>query len=273
MAEPKIKGGYILLSRKLIESKIFDKPPLYLKVWVYLITKAQHKQYKDLKRGQLWTSIPEIMEACSWYKGFSKITPSKKRIFTIIDWLRNPYEGNDEGNDKETMIETMKGTHGMLVSIVNYNVYQTSKNYEGNDEGNDENSTKGLRREREGNNINKNDKNDKNEEEESKKESPPPKQHNYQIFKEHWNSKSRLKPIREITDKRRSKLKIRLKEFTEEEILEAIDKADKSDFCNGDNNRNWKITFNWLIENKDNLLKTLEGNYDNEKKSKGWDEL
>ncbi|MCR3760389.1 hypothetical protein KYB31_15535 [Clostridium felsineum] len=159
MKEPKIKGGYILLSRGLIESEIFKKPPLYLKVWIYLLSKAQHKDFKALKRGQLWTDIPEIQEACSWYVGYRKEKPSKKQIYTILEWLRNPYERDNEGTAKGTMIGTTKGTQGMLVNIDKYRFYQDSKNYEGNDEGNDERTAKELRREEQGNNINKNDKN------------------------------------------------------------------------------------------------------------------
>lgn len=162
MTEPLIPGGYILLSRKIIESEIFKKPPLYLKVWIYLLSKAQHKDYKQLKRGQLWTNIPEIQEVCSWYVGFRKETPSKKQIYTILEWLRNPYEQDNEKDTKETMIVTTKGTQGMLIYIVNFNHYQTSKNYEGNDEGNNEILMKELRKDDEGNNINKNDNNDNN---------------------------------------------------------------------------------------------------------------
>lgn len=65
MREPKISGGYVLLPRKIIDSEIINKPPLYLKVWIYLLQIAQHTDYKQLKRGQVRTSIPEIIEACS----------------------------------------------------------------------------------------------------------------------------------------------------------------------------------------------------------------
>jgi len=162
LAEPLIHGGYILLSRKLIESEIWFKPPLYIKVWIYLLSRAQHKEYKNLKIGELWTNVPEIQEACSWYVGFRKEVPSKKQIYSILGWLRNPHEEDNERNTKGTMIVTTKGTQGLLVTIENFNVYQTSKNYEGNNEGNNEKDTKELRREQEGNNINKNVKNDKN---------------------------------------------------------------------------------------------------------------
>ena len=166
--EPKIPGGYIFLSRKIIDSAIWGKPPLYLKVWVYLLSKAQHTDYKQLKRGQLVTSIPEIIKACSWHVGYRLESPSYKEVRSVIEWLkdpvgnisRNPYEGITKGNMKGSMIGTTKGTHGLLVTIDKYDYYQTPENYEGQHEGQDEGNTKDERRETEGHNINKNDKND-----------------------------------------------------------------------------------------------------------------
>lgn len=172
---PLIRGGYILLSRKLIESEIWNKPPLYLKIWVYLLSQAQHQDYKGLKRGQLWTSIPEIQDAMSYKVGFRIEKPSKKQVWSALEWMRGPSARSNTRNPceqlvnkttKEPMIETTKGTHGILVNIVNYGLYQDPKNYEGNNEGNNDGTMNGTRREREGNNINKNDKNDKNVQEE-----------------------------------------------------------------------------------------------------------
>lgn len=159
-----MNDGYILTSRKLLNSEIWSKPPLYIKVWMYLLLKAQHSDYKGLKRGQLITSIPEIQEACSYYVGYRKVTPSKKEVWGVINFLKNDKNGSDsrnphEGTTKGTMIVTTKVTQGMLVTICNYNDYQDPKNYEGNSEG----TTKELRREEQGNNINKNGKNDKND--------------------------------------------------------------------------------------------------------------
>lgn len=163
MKEPLIPGGYIFLSRKIIESEIWQKPPLYIKVWVYLLSKAQHKDYKNLKRGQLWTSIPEIQEACSWYVGFRKETPSKDQIYRIIDWLRKSYEQADEEGTTTSMITTTKATQGMLINIVNYDIYQSSENYERNAEQSNEKEMNATRTQRDANNINKNDKKEKNE--------------------------------------------------------------------------------------------------------------
>jgi len=64
-----------------------------------------------------------------------------------------------------------------------------------------------------------------------------------------------------INDKRKKAIKILLNEYTAEELLQAMDKIHISKFLQGDNKNNWQITFDWLI-NKSNLLKVLEGNYD-----------
>lgn len=163
MTEPLIPGGYIILSRKIIESEIWNKPPLYLKVWIYLLNKAQYSEYKSLKRGQLFTSIPEIQQNCFWYVGFRKVVPTKDQIFQVIEWLRTGCAHNAEGNAKATMIATMKATHGIVITIHNYGLYQDSKNYESNDDGNNEKTTKPPREQRQPDNINKNNKNNKND--------------------------------------------------------------------------------------------------------------
>ena len=64
-----------------------------------------------------------------------------------------------------------------------------------------------------------------------------------------------------INDKRKKAIKILLNEYTAEEILQAMEKIHISKFLQGDNKNNWQITFDWLIS-KSNLLKVLEGNYD-----------
>lgn len=165
----KIPGGYIVIARKIVESEIWNKPPLYLKVWVWLLRQAQHSKYKNLERGQLFTSIKEIQDAVSWHVGFRKERPTKDQIFQILDWLRKPDEGGNESNTGATMITTMKATHGMLVTIENYDYYQDSKNYDSNDVSNDEKVTKRTREQRQPDNINKNDNNDNNNKNEKNK--------------------------------------------------------------------------------------------------------
>ena len=156
-------NGYILISKAITDSDIWHKPPIYVKVWLYLLRSAMYANDGHLKRGQLFTSIQEIAEACSYHKGYQKVTPSKHEIYTVIEYLRKTDEGNDEGNTNVPMIVTTKVTHGMLVTICNYNKYQDPRFYEGNNESNNESNTNVTTRRQRVNNI-------KNEYKENKKE-------------------------------------------------------------------------------------------------------
>lgn len=162
--------GWIKVHRKIIESSIWDKPPLYLKVWMYLLLTAQHSQYKGLEPGQLVTSIPDIIEACKWHVGARIERPTRDQVFQIIDWLRKRSEGGNESNAKATMITTTKATQKMLINISNYGVYQESDEDESNGEGNGEKATKPPRKQRQPDNINKNVKNDKNDKKKDSKD-------------------------------------------------------------------------------------------------------
>ncbi|WP_449623195.1 hypothetical protein [Robertmurraya sp. Marseille-Q9965] len=163
MQEPKIPGGYINIARKIVDSEIWRKPPLYIKVWLYLLTKAQHSQYKSLRRGQLYTSIPEIIEACSWKVGYRKEKPRKDQVYQVIDWLRKNHENDYEEETKATMITTMKATQGLLITIDNYSYYQDAKNYESNRVSHNEEKMKENRKQQEPDNTNNNVKNGNNE--------------------------------------------------------------------------------------------------------------
>lgn len=63
---PRIPGGFILLSRRLVESEIMRKPPLYVKVWVWLLLKANYADRDGLLRGQLRTSIDQVRKAMAY---------------------------------------------------------------------------------------------------------------------------------------------------------------------------------------------------------------
>ena len=134
MGKPKIEGGYILEARKQLESSIMDRPPLDAKLWSWMKLKAYHKDHNGLERGQFFTTIAQMRDAMSWHVGYRKVTPTIKEI-------RRAYERFT----KDSMIGTAKATHGMVITILNYDYYQNKKNYEGHDEGHDEKDTKGQR--------------------------------------------------------------------------------------------------------------------------------
>lgn len=82
--------GYIKLSRLLLSSDIWFKPPIYLKVWIYLLHHAAFKPYNGLARGQLVTSIPKIQEALSYRAGFI----TKQRLIRKYGKFWTTCEGN-----------------------------------------------------------------------------------------------------------------------------------------------------------------------------------
>jgi hypothetical protein len=129
----KIPGGYILLAKKMIESEIMDKPPLYLKLWVWMLTQAKFRPEKGLERGQFKTSIKEMQAAMAHHVGARKVVPTVKQIRSI-------YESLSKGN----AVGISKGTGGMIVTVLKYEEYQDPKNYERHSEGHAEKSPKGT---------------------------------------------------------------------------------------------------------------------------------
>lgn len=73
-----------------------------------------------------------------------------------------------------------------------------------------------------------------------------------------WN-KTGLPEVLRVSDKRRKKIAVRVKSFGIDEVLRAIEKVGKSNFCR---QAAW-CDFDWLMKNDDNMNKALEGKYDN----------
>ena len=76
-----------------------------------------------------------------------------------------------------------------------------------------------------------------------------------------WNSLGlqKLVAINPNTNRYRL-LNARIKEYGLDKVLEAIENIRYSRFLKGQNNKNWTITFDWLIK-PNNFTKVLEGNY------------
>ena len=86
-----------------------------------------------------------------------------------------------------------------------------------------------------------------------------------------WNELSskyeNIPPVLKLTNNRMSKLKARIKEFGLENVVQAIENINQSNFLRGENDRGWVIDFSWFIV-AENFLKVLEGKYTNNKSSK-----
>lgn len=87
-----------------------------------------------------------------------------------------------------------------------------------------------------------------------------------------WNNLN-LTQIKSIRSNRLKMVQARIKEFSVEEVVQAIKSINNSSFLKGQNKNNWIITFDWFIK-PNNFVKVLEGNYldkgvNNNGKSKG----
>lgn len=74
-----------------------------------------------------------------------------------------------------------------------------------------------------------------------------------------WNNLN-LSTIKSIQNTRLKLLNARIKDYGIDGVLQAINNIKESSFLKGQNNKNWTITFDWLIK-PSNFVKVLEGNY------------
>ena len=106
--------GFIKLYRKIEDNTIWltDEPFCKRAAWVDLILMANHKdnsflmglQKIQIKRGQKWTSSKKLAERWSW---------SRQRVLKYLRLL-----------ETEGMIYLDVTNRGLLITIVNYGIYQ-----------------------------------------------------------------------------------------------------------------------------------------------------
>lgn len=111
----KIKGGYILLSRNIIESQIWQKPPEYLKIWIYILSRVNWKKSKNNDIGEdLFNFRQEKIPGV-------KLT----QVYDFLRWAKTV-----NSRDLTTQITTQKTTRGTRLKVTKYAYYQDVKNYQ-----------------------------------------------------------------------------------------------------------------------------------------------
>lgn len=107
-------------------------------------------------------------------------------------------------------------------------------------------------------------------------EEHPNTRHNFQEVTKAWNE---LKPfgVNSVTKvvpttERGKCLKARIADYGLDDVLKAIDLVKQSKFLQGNNDRDWKITFDWFVK-PNNFIKVLEGNYTDTEPKKATDPL
>lgn len=85
----------------------------------------------------------------------------------------------------------------------------------------------------------------------------------YQLIVDSYNDTCVSLPrLQNISDRRKQAIRRRLNKYSVEQVQEAFRKAEASDFLKGDNNRDWRADFDWIM-NDTNIAKILDGKYDN----------
>ncbi len=110
--------GWVKFYRQFYTSEISHKPPHFREVFIWLIVNANHKPGRSsgrlIQRGQLVRSYNDIREALYWEVGSRKELYEDHQIKSAIRWLK-----------KVRMITTTKTTRGSVITICEYDLYQS----------------------------------------------------------------------------------------------------------------------------------------------------
>ena len=97
----------------------------------------------------------------------------------------------------------------------------------------------------------------------------------YDRIRDLWNETCKgFNNVHTLSKSRKAKISVRVTEMGGvEKAMQTIEKlfrkVSESKFLNGDNDRSWKASFDWLFENDKNWVKVMEGNYDNREPNGG----
>jgi len=250
--------GYIKLYRKMLEWEWFKKPPVVI-VFMFCLLSANFKDYD-------WQG--ENFPAGSFITSFESI--SKKTGLTIqqtrtaIRLLKSTYEVASKATNKYTVIY-----------VENWAKYQSDEIETSKQNGKRINKQLTNKQQT----TNKQLTTDKEIKELEEIKELKNKDIHTVVF-DFWNLKSigtKVPKITQLTEKRKSNIKSRLKDFDTDVdkanlesnvLLETIERAFKSDFLTkGTDGNKWIMSFDWVFESPNNFIKVYEGNYDNKVKS------
>lgn len=140
-----IAGGNFSIARKLFESKIWIKHPLYLKSWIYILGHANHSDQEKngliYTRGELVTTYNKIIHGLSYYHNREHVIPTLKHVRIILEWLQSegmitvtPLQKIERPTGADPTAHT-RAYVGIKISVLNYDTYQSDINYKGRHKG------------------------------------------------------------------------------------------------------------------------------------------
>jgi len=111
-------AGWIKLYRQLLDSPVFSNEK-YLKMWVYILLKANHRTAIVIRAGKSFT-----IEAGSFLTGRKRLSEelniSESTIERILSFLENEHQ-----------IEQQKTNRDRLITVTKWNAYQGNEQQDG----------------------------------------------------------------------------------------------------------------------------------------------
>ncbi len=218
--------GWIKLYRKLTDWEWYDDAVVKA-IFIDLLILANHQDNtwhgQTVKRGSLVTSVATIA-------GRNGLTIQQVR--TALNKLEKTGEINKQSTNKNT-----------LIIVLNYERYQEFEDTE-NDNCQQTGNIQTTNKQQSNNNQITTNKNVKN------------------VNNDKNVKNTAIKPVSRIlsSSNRYKMLTARLKQYSTDDVLKAIENIRQSDFLKGNNDRGWIITFDWFVK-PNNFPKVLEGNY------------
>lgn len=118
----KIKGGAIILARKIFDSEIWLlKPDKWFKIWLYILLEVNHTD-KLFPRGTNHFHYKVIAD---------KTRCTIDQVKKCIGFLKSRPMGTPTS---DPMVLTKRSTRGVIIAVLNYDKYQDFDNYRSTDE-------------------------------------------------------------------------------------------------------------------------------------------
>ena len=248
-------GGWIAVSNKMLwpdkQNNPFYGDSYLIALWMFLISWANWKDGKTrvknqdviIKRGQLVTSQDELSEA---------IGASRSITRTRLQYLENT-----------SRISQQKSHHGTIITILKYDEYQTASDRANqrvdqqiaNASPTDRQQIANASPYRE--QVNKGT--SKHEDNIAGPKGPAPS-----LLMKIWNENRGplLAAVQTLSKGRDRKIRVRLNEKSDPAYWEDLmNRIVASPFLCGENDRGWRVDFDWLIVNDTNHVKVAEGKY------------
>lgn len=116
-----IDGGCILLSRQIMTSEIWRKPPEWLKIFLYILLKVNHKNGLFPRGSNFFNFSEERPDGVSY-----------NQIREFFRWATS---------EKVNFCTKQKTTRGVIIKVKNYEYYQDLENYYKQNETQNKNKT------------------------------------------------------------------------------------------------------------------------------------